>query len=174
MASIRKRNDKYQVQIRRKGFPPVSRCFRNLKDAKEWSRHMETLADRKDLPVDTKVLDSLTLGDLIRRYRDEIVPAKRGAEIETVILNSFPKTADKQSPSFRDHHRRLCRLQGQAPRRDQTDIAETPAFSDVPPGFRTVLNWNFPFMIPAMGEGEFHEEVKVFGGADRFHSAPGG
>ncbi|MCV0351846.1 MAG: site-specific integrase [Nitratireductor sp.] len=98
MASIRKRNDKYQVQIRRKGFPPVSRCFRNLKDAKEWSRHMETLADRKDLPVDTKVLDSLTLGDLIRRYRDEVVPAKRGAEIETVILNSFLKQPINNRP----------------------------------------------------------------------------
>ena len=45
---------------------------------------------------------------------------------------------------------------------------------DVPPGFRTVLRWNFPLMIPLWGEGEFHEEVEVFGGPDCLHSAPGG
>ena len=44
---------------------------------------------------------------------------------------------------------------------------------DVPPGFRSVLNWSFPIMIPAMGEGEFHEEVEVLGGADHLHPAPG-
>ncbi len=45
---------------------------------------------------------------------------------------------------------------------------------DVPPVFWSVLSWNFPIMIPLMGEGEFHEEVEVFGGADRLHPAPGG
>lgn len=29
------------------------------------------------------------------------------------------------------------------------------------PVFRTVQSWNFPIMIPMMGEGEFREEVKV-------------
>jgi hypothetical protein len=46
--------------------------------------------------------------------------------------------------------------------------------TDVPPGFRTVLSWNFPIMILMTGEGEFHEEVEVLGGADRIHFAPGG
>lgn len=45
---------------------------------------------------------------------------------------------------------------------------------DVPPDFRSVLSWNFPLIIPVMGEGEFHEEVEVLGGADRVHLAPGG
>ena len=44
---------------------------------------------------------------------------------------------------------------------------------DVLPDFRSVLNWNFPVMIPAMGEGEFHEEVEVLGGTDRLHPTPG-
>ncbi|MGN8115379.1 DEAD/DEAH box helicase family protein [Labrys sp. 22185] len=44
---------------------------------------------------------------------------------------------------------------------------------DVPPAFRSVLSWNFPLMIPMTGEGEFHEEVEVFGGTDRLHPAPG-
>ncbi|SER23933.1 Autoinducer binding domain-containing protein, partial [Faunimonas pinastri] len=32
--------------------------------------------------------------------------------------------------------------------------------SDVPPGIRTVLSWNFPLMIPGSGRGEFHEDVE--------------
>lgn len=39
--------------------------------------------------------------------------------------------------------------------------------SDVPPVFRTVQSWNFPFMILLSGRGEFHEEIEVHGGADR-------
>ena len=37
---------------------------------------------------------------------------------------------------------------------------------DVLPAFRTDLSWNFPFMIPGSGRGEFHEDVEVHGGAD--------
>jgi hypothetical protein len=48
------------------------------------------------------------------------------------------------------------------------------AEADVLPDFRGVWNWNFPIMIPATGEGEFHEEVEVLGGTDRLHPAPGG
>ena len=28
---------------------------------------------------------------------------------------------------------------------------------DVPPLNRTIFSWNFPFIMPLMGEGEFHE-----------------
>lgn len=38
MATIRKRDDKYQVQIRRQGFSPLSNSFIRLVDAKEWAR----------------------------------------------------------------------------------------------------------------------------------------
>jgi hypothetical protein len=32
---------------------------------------------------------------------------------------------------------------------------------DVNPKNWIVLSWNFPFMIPGEGEGEFHEEIEV-------------
>jgi len=57
MATIRKRGHKYQVQIRRKGFPPVSRSFLKLKDAQQWARQCETQADRQELAPDPKVLE---------------------------------------------------------------------------------------------------------------------
>lgn len=45
MATIRKREDKYEVQIRRSGLPHASRSFHALKDAQAWARHMEVQAD---------------------------------------------------------------------------------------------------------------------------------
>jgi len=38
---------------------------------------------------------------------------------------------------------------------------------DLPPANRTIRSWNFPFMIPLPGAGEFHEDVEVHGRADR-------
>lgn len=87
MATIRKHRDRYQVQIRRKGFAPVTKTFTLLSDAKEWARLQERQADRGDLGPDRKELDRLTLGDLIRRYLEEVVPTKRHRETDIVSLN---------------------------------------------------------------------------------------
>lgn len=89
MATIRKRNGKFQVQVRRRGYPDLSRAFHLLRDAKEWARHIETQADRRELAPDRRQLERQTLGDLVIRYRNEIVPRKKGAEIETIILSRF-------------------------------------------------------------------------------------
>lgn len=89
MATIRRQRDKYQVQIRRKGFPPVTKSFHQLSDAKEWARDMERQADRHGLVPKSKELDKTTLADLVRRYRDEVVPKKKGADVETIVLNAF-------------------------------------------------------------------------------------
>jgi hypothetical protein len=72
MASIRKRDDKWQVQIRRRGHGQVTKSFGLRKDALEWARDRERQADRGDLPKDSKVLKELTLGDLIRRYQGAV------------------------------------------------------------------------------------------------------
>ena len=89
MATIRKHREKYQVQVRRKGFPPISRSFHKLADAKEWARHIETQADRQELAPSRKELKGITLGDLVRRYRTEVVAFKKGADIETIVLDAF-------------------------------------------------------------------------------------
>lgn len=91
MATIRKHRDKYQVQVRRKGYPSVSRSFQKLSDAKEWAREIERQADRQELAPDRRELTRITLRDLVVRYRDEVVISKKGVEIETIILNSFLK-----------------------------------------------------------------------------------
>lgn len=91
MASIRRRGDKWQVQIRRMGQRSLSRSFRSKKDAEAWARHREVQADRHDLPTtnDPRVLERVTLGDLVKRYRDTVTPRKRGGDVERIVLNAF-------------------------------------------------------------------------------------
>lgn len=43
MATIRKRGDKYQVQVRREGCKGISKTFYQLKDAQAWARRRNGL-----------------------------------------------------------------------------------------------------------------------------------
>ncbi|MGI9400932.1 MAG: site-specific integrase, partial [Rhizobiaceae bacterium] len=79
MATIRKHRSKYQVQIRRQGQANFSKSFHNLRDAKEWARYAESLADRGELPQRTNKLKRITLRDLVERYLGLITPTKKGA-----------------------------------------------------------------------------------------------
>ncbi len=89
MATIRKRGAKWQVQIRRVGFPPISRSFHVRKDAEAWARQTEVQADRSELPNDPKILHRITLGQLVERYRDTVSVKKRGYEVERIVLTAF-------------------------------------------------------------------------------------
>ncbi|MEM8644612.1 MAG: site-specific integrase, partial [Pseudomonadota bacterium] len=50
---------------------------------------MELQADRSEIPTDTRVLQRLTLGDLVKRYRDTVSIKKRGYEVERIVLTAF-------------------------------------------------------------------------------------
>ncbi len=89
MATIRKRGNKYQVQIRRKGTSGVVRTFHTKADADEWARHMEVKADRGDLPIPVRDLNGYKIEDVLKRYRNEITIKKRSANTETYIINAF-------------------------------------------------------------------------------------
>lgn len=93
MATIRKRNGKYQVQVRRQGCAPISKTFLKLDDAKAWARLTEVEADQVGLPVDPRVLTKTTVGTILERYRDEIVVKKRGREVETLIVDAMLRQA---------------------------------------------------------------------------------
>ncbi len=89
MGSIRKRGDKWQAQIRRRGSPGFSRSFLLKTDAQAWARQKEIEADRRGLTTGHKVLGCVSVGAIVTRYRDEIVPRKRGADRETTMINAF-------------------------------------------------------------------------------------
>ncbi|ALK10322.1 tyrosine-type recombinase/integrase [Blastochloris viridis] len=89
MATIRKRGDKWQVQVRRQGHAPITRSFLQKADAVAWARQTETKLDRDGLVVDTSMLKRMTKSDLVERYLTEVVPRKRGAAVERIILRAF-------------------------------------------------------------------------------------
>lgn len=88
MASFRKRNGKWQVQIRRSQGEPVSRSFVLKSDAEIWARQIEAEIDRSVLPVGV-ALSKFRLADLLNRYLQEITPNKRAFKNEAYVINGF-------------------------------------------------------------------------------------
>src|SRR5882724_10599073 len=88
MATIRKRMGKWQAQVRRKG-KIVSRTFIQRRDAVRWSNQTELVLDRGGLQADLRDLERLTVSDLLTRFRDTVVPMRRGAKKESIMLNAF-------------------------------------------------------------------------------------
>jgi len=80
MASIRSRNGRYQVQVRRADLGSRSRTFVLKQDAERWARKMEAQFDQGELQqLRTK---DVLLHDLIDRYRQEITPSKKSRDQE--------------------------------------------------------------------------------------------
>jgi integrase len=86
VATIRRRGTTWQAQVRRQGHATFSRTFRLKADAEQWARQKEAEIDRGELPVDTRVLRSHTLAQLLERYAATVVPRKRGADRERYMV----------------------------------------------------------------------------------------
>ncbi len=79
MATVRRRNGKWQVQVRRQNVPALSKTFILKSDAESWGRQQEVNFDRNILPA---AKENLVFEDLLRRYLDEVTVKKRGARVE--------------------------------------------------------------------------------------------
>ncbi|MCC6143820.1 MAG: site-specific integrase [Candidatus Hydrogenedentes bacterium] len=86
MATITRRKTGYQAQVRRKGYPTVSRSFDTRKDAEKWARQVEGELDR-GIFIDRSEADKNTLGDILKRYLAEINPSKKGAVCDAIRIN---------------------------------------------------------------------------------------
>ncbi len=89
MATFRKRNGKWQVQVRIQGARPASNTFYHKQDAENWARQTEIEIQRGTYRADVARLENLNLSDLIKRYRDTVTPLKRGKTNETIRLNAL-------------------------------------------------------------------------------------
>lgn len=89
MASIRKRGDKWQAQIRKDGYPPLNKTFIHKADAERWSRHTESAIERGERATDKPSLKEQTLNGLLIRYRDSITVTKRGAQAEAYRIGTM-------------------------------------------------------------------------------------
>jgi len=84
MATFIKRNNKFLVRVRLKGYPPVSRTFLDKRSAHAWAIETED-AIRRGVYAFGKV-DPPTLKQALTRYGKEITPAKRGADRERHVI----------------------------------------------------------------------------------------
>jgi integrase len=88
MASIRKRNGKYQVQFKYKGYYRA-KTFERMSDARNWiqEEHQRVAGEfnfsKKIRPNNTAMI--------LSRYLQEITPKKRGAESETAVIGKLLK-----------------------------------------------------------------------------------
>ncbi|WP_028993579.1 tyrosine-type recombinase/integrase [Azonexus hydrophilus] len=92
MATIRQRNDRWQVIVKRKGYPTQSKTFDLRKDAEKWARQQERSMDAGQWQDRTEA-EQTTLKDLLERYSREVSSTKRGAEIEAYRIELFKRSS---------------------------------------------------------------------------------
>lgn len=91
MATIRKLRGRWQAQVRRRVMKPRCKSLDTKADAEKWARELESQVDKFGAAPDTRILESTTLGELMKRYAEEVSPAKRGATQEIQRLGVFQR-----------------------------------------------------------------------------------
>ena len=87
MATIRKRKSgKWQVIIRKKNYPNVTRSFLEKSTASKFAKDVETQMD-KQIFQDLTGASTTTLKDLMIKYRDEIVVNQKASQQTSSTLN---------------------------------------------------------------------------------------
>jgi integrase len=89
MATFRKRNDRWQVQVRRIGGFQSTRSFASRDAAERWARETENRADRWGIDYDPGALRKLSFPDILNRYAKEVVPTKKGARRDGQSVRLF-------------------------------------------------------------------------------------
>jgi len=105
MAYTMKRNGRYHVAIRKKGYPEVYKSFHDLKTANKFIRDVESQMER-DVFEDYSGARGTTLREILVRYRDERTVLKKGAREETNTINILikHKIALNSLMTLRSHH----------------------------------------------------------------------
>lgn len=87
MATFRRRGERWQVQVRRKGFPARSNTFDQRRDAERWAtlqeRDFDLLESRGEVGA---IVPDLSVAELLTRYRLTVVPKKRCAYSESCLV----------------------------------------------------------------------------------------
>ena len=92
MASLRKRGNKWQAQVRLAGAGPITRSFQFKKDAVQWATVQESkLRLGEYAPPDEKQINS-TVAEMLTRCATEDVGRKRCADYERVMIGALLRT----------------------------------------------------------------------------------
>jgi integrase len=126
VATIRKRGERWQAQVRLQGHPPLAKTFTLKADAEAWARRQEVSIERGEIESGGRSLKAFFLVDLLERYETDVTPLKRGAvsercRIRTLKAATVARSAlDKLTPSVLARHRdeRLLVVSGPSVRRE--------------------------------------------------------
>jgi integrase len=87
MGTIVKRGElQWQAKIRRKGFPVQSRTFMYKDDAEKWIRATEHELETAGF-IDRREAEKNSFAEVLKRYKREITPSKKSAEIESIKID---------------------------------------------------------------------------------------
>jgi len=100
MATIRKRANRYQAEIRYKGVQ-CSKTFSRKTDAREWATHTERLIDVNEHRAQAEKISSSVL---------ENTSSKPAGQTVAEILEKLATTQDQTNPSSHRYYNRLIRL----------------------------------------------------------------
>jgi len=93
MGTIVKRGElQWQAKIRRKGSPVQSRTFMYKDDAEKWIRATEHELETSGF-IDRSEAEKNSLGDVLKRYKQEITPRKKSAAIESLKIDVILRDA---------------------------------------------------------------------------------
>ncbi len=83
MASFTKRHGRWRARFRRSGLPPITKSFPTKASALQWSQRVEHDPEKflaEQLPEAHQLR---TVGNLVRKYKKEVTPQKKGKDKET-------------------------------------------------------------------------------------------
>ena len=86
MATIRKRGSRYNVQIRKEGYPSITQTFTHRSVAKKWASSIEADMERH---LYTEVPDQTTVEELLKRYQRQVLPSHKGHRVEAYKVNNW-------------------------------------------------------------------------------------
>ncbi|MGB2141635.1 MAG: integrase [Candidatus Puniceispirillaceae bacterium] len=95
MASIRKRNNRWEVRVRRNGYPTQTKTLTLKSDALQWAREAEIALEKGELLINPQT-ETMTLRTAVNRYIDEVALHHKGVISEQYRLRCIEKLFGSQ------------------------------------------------------------------------------
>ena len=93
MATFRKRGEAWQAQVRKSGFPSLTKTFPTKAAAARWALEQERAVELEGVPIFSQDHKKAVLEELLRRYQTEIASKKRGAKQEFYLIRALQRSA---------------------------------------------------------------------------------
>ena len=146
MATIRKRQGKWQVLVRHIGHKQISKTFNRKQEAEQWARELEVSFDQNNLA--SRTITYPAFKTIIERYTKEISANKRGHIREKYFLQYLAKTDLAQLKLDQIQAQHIARLRDQRLKKNKPDtvLRELTIINHI---FNICIkDWSYPVCNP--------------------------